>query len=303
MSEIDEILSGIRHKDPHTIGRAISIVEEGDRRAGALLQMIDEDKVQTATIIGVTGSPGVGKSTLVDQLISYYRRLEFRIGIVAIDPSSPISGGAFLGDRIRMMKHTMDRDVVIRSMATRGRPGGLCAAARVAVRIMAESGCNPVIIETAGIGQAEADVASLADITVLVFAPGLGDDIQAMKAGLIEVADILVVNKADSPGADALAMELKSVAHGRNCPVCLTVAPETAGIEELAAVIRDIDQKKRQTGQFAQKRQKARETEVLDWAIELMRIKLKNYLTPRAEQFRGDPRIAAQKLIDKICVC
>ena len=242
MNEIDDILRGIRQKDPRAIGRAISMVEEGDQRAGEILQILDEEKVHTATIIGITGSPGVGKSTLVDQLISYYRRQGLRIGIVAIDPSSPVSGGAFLGDRIRMMRHTIDQDVLIRSMATRGRLGGLCAAAGAAARIMASSGCNPVIVETVGIGQAEVDVVSLADITVLVFAPGLGDDIQAMKAGLIEMADILVVNKADCPGADALVMEIESVTQGRNCPVCRTIALETAGIEDLAAVIRDMDQ-------------------------------------------------------------
>ena len=300
MNEIDDILRGIRQKDPRAIGRAISIVEEGDQRAGEILQILDEEKVQTATIIGITGSPGVGKSTLVDQLISYYRRQGLRIGIVAIDPSSPISGGAFLGDRIRMMRHTIDQDVLIRSMATRGRLGGLCAAAGAAARIMASSGCNPVIVETVGIGQAEVDVVSLADITVLVFAPGLGDDIQAMKAGLIEMADILVVNKADCPGADALVMEIESVIQGRNCPVCRTIAPETAGIEELAAVIRDMDQKKRQNGQFAQNRQKARESEVLDWAVEMMRIRLKNQLKSQSRQIKGDPRMVAQKLIEEI---
>lgn len=302
MNKIDDILQGIRRKDPRAIGRAISIVEEGDQRAGEILQILDEEKVQTATIIGITGSPGVGKSTLVDQLISYYRRQGLRIGIVAIDPSSPISGGAFLGDRIRMMRHTIDQDVLIRSMATRGRLGGLCAAAGAAARIMASSGCNPVIVETVGIGQAEVDVVSLADITVLVFAPGLGDDIQAMKAGLIEMADILVVNKADCPGADALVMEIESVIQGRNCPVCRTIAPETAGIEELAAIIRDMDQKKRQNGQFVQNRQKARESEVLDWAVEMMRIRLKNQLKSQSRQIKGDPRTIAQKLIEEICV-
>jgi len=302
MNEIDDILRGIRQKDPRAIGRAISMVEEGDQRAGEILQTLDEEKVQTATIIGITGSPGVGKSTLVDQLISYYRRQGLRIGIVAIDPSSPVSGGAFLGDRIRMMRHTIDQDVLIRSMATRGRLGGLCAAAGAAARIMASSGCNPVIVETVGIGQAEVDVVSLADITVLVFAPGLGDDIQAMKAGLIEMADILVVNKADCPGADALVMEIESVTQGRNCQVCRTIALETAGIEELAAIIRDIDQKKRQNGQFTQNRQKARESEVLDWAVEMMRTRLKNQLKSQSRQIKGDPRMIAQKLIEEICV-
>jgi len=130
----------------------------------------------------------------------------------------------------------------------------------------------------------------------------LGDDIQAMKAGLIEMADILVVNKADCPGADALVMEIESVIQGRNCPVCRTIALETAGIEELAAVIRDMDQKKRQNGQFAQNRQKARESEVLDWAVEMMRIKLKDRLQSQSRQIKGDPRMVARKLIEEIGV-
>ncbi|MBI1911282.1 MAG: hypothetical protein HYS21_04720, partial [Deltaproteobacteria bacterium] len=128
------------------------------------------------------------------------------------------------------------------------------------------------------------------------------DDIQAMKAGLIEMADILVVNKADCPGADALVMEIESVTQGRNCPVCRTIALETAGIEELAAIIRDIDQKKRQNGQFTQNRQKARESEVLDWAVEMMRTRLKNQLKSQSRQIKGDPRMIAQKLIEEICV-
>jgi len=301
MNEIDDILQGIRHKDPRAIGRAISIVEEGDQRTEALLQMLDEEKIQTSTIIGIAGSPGVGKSTLTDQLVSYYRRQGARVGIIAIDPSSPISGGALLGDRIRMMRHTMDNDVVIRSMSARGRLGGLCAAAGAATRIMACSGCSPVIVETVGIGQAESDVANLADITVLVFAPGLGDDIQAMKAGLIEMADIVVVNKADCVGADALAMELESVTHERTCPVYLTVATDAAGIEKLASTIRDIEQEKRHNGQFAEKRRKAREAEVLDWAIEMVRLKLKNRIESCSKQITGDPRTIARKLIEEIC--
>ncbi len=301
MNEIDDILQGIRHKDPRAIGRAISIVEEGDQRTEALLQMLDEEKIQTATIIGIAGSPGVGKSTLTDQLISYYRRQGARVGIIAIDPSSPISGGALLGDRIRMMGHTRDNDVVIRSMSARGRLGGLCAAAGAAVRIMACSGCNPVFVETVGIGQAESDVANLADITVLVFAPGLGDDIQAMKAGLIEMADILVVNKADCTGADALAMELESVARERTCPIYLTVATDAAGIEKLALTIQEVERKKRSSGQFAEKRRKSRETEALDWAVEIMRGRLKNHLESQPKQIKGDPRAIARKLIEEIC--
>jgi LAO/AO transport system kinase len=192
-------------------------------------------------VLGITGPPGAGKSTLTDRIISYYRSGDKRVGVIAIDPSSPISGGAILGDRIRMMGHALDQDVVVRSMATRGRLGGLCAAAGAAVRILAGSGCSVIIIETVGVGQSEMDIIRLADITALVLAPGLGDDIQAMKAGLLEVADILVVNKADCAGADTLAMDMESIARegGTNeedhTKVCKIVASEGKGIDDLVA--------------------------------------------------------------------
>ncbi|MGQ3686250.1 MAG: ArgK/MeaB family GTPase [Candidatus Loosdrechtia sp.] len=300
MNEIHEILQGICAKDPRALGRAISIIEEGDRRAEALLQGIDEKSVLSTTIIGVTGSPGVGKSTLINQLISYYRKQKCRIGIVAIDPSSPVTRGAFLGDRIRMMGHVLDQDVVIRSMAARGRLGGLCAAAGAAVRIMAYSGCNPVIVETAGVGQAEAEIVNLADVTVLVLAPGMGDDIQVMKAGLIEIADIIVINKADLPGVDALMMEIESVTRERDCLVCRTIATDATGIEQLAIIIRNIDQKKRRDGQFVLHRQKVWESEVLNWAMEMMRGRLMECIRSQTEKIKGDPRVIARTLIEEI---
>jgi LAO/AO transport system kinase len=301
MKEIHEILQGIYAKDPRELGRAISIIEEGDQRAETILQGIDEKSVLTTTVLGVTGSPGVGKSTLINQLILYYRKQKYRIGIVAIDPSSPVTRGAFLGDRIRMMEHVLDQDVVIRSMAARGRLGGLCAAVGAAVRIMAYSGCNPVIVETAGVGQAEAEIVNLADVTVLVLAPGMGDDIQAMKAGLIEIADIIAINKADHSGVDALMMEIESVTRERDCSVCRTIATEDSGIEQLAIIIRNIDQKKRRGGQFVLHRQKVWESEVLNWAIEMMRARLIECIKSQTEEIKGDPRVIAHKLIKEMC--
>jgi LAO/AO transport system kinase len=199
---IDRLLEGFKQRDPRAIGRAISLVEDGDASAEVILSSLDEDLVSKATILGITGPPGAGKSTLTNSIIAQLRQQKERIGIIAIDPTSPISGGAILGDRIRMMQHATDKDVVMRSMATRGRLGGLCATAGAAVRIMASCGCSTIIIETVGVGQSEMDIIRLADITLLVLAPGLGDDIQAMKAGLLEVADLLVVNKADCAGAE-----------------------------------------------------------------------------------------------------
>ncbi|WP_347273549.1 methylmalonyl Co-A mutase-associated GTPase MeaB [Candidatus Kuenenia sp.] len=301
-NDIDEIVKGIYLKEPRAIGRAISIIEDGDQRADALLKQINARSIQESRILGITGPIGTGKSTIINQLIAYYRKQGCRVGIVAIDPSSPVSGGAFLGDRIRMMRHAMDKDVVVRSMATRGKQGGLCAAATAAVRIMICSGCNPVIIETSGVGQTEIDVVRLADITVLVLAPGAGDEIQAMKAGIIEIADIVVVNKAECPGADSLIMELENVLHQRSCPVCRVIAKEAYGIENLAASIEMIDNERRKSGQFTNKRKQTRETEIIDCAIEMMRDELRSRLKECPENYTGDPRTIARKLIDDICI-
>ncbi len=266
-----DIIAGILARNPRAVGRAISLVENGDPRAGEILAALEDSRVAAATILGITGPGGAGKSTLTGQLIGHYRALGRRIGVVAVDPSSPISGGALLGDRVRMMAHATDENVVVRSMATRGRIGGLCAAAGAAVRIMALAGCDPVIIETVGVGQAEIDVVRLADLTALVMAPGLGDDIQAMKAGLVELADILVVNKGDHPAAEALMLEMTPVARERGRALVRTVATEGKGIAELADTATALAAAQRASGEQARRRQRNREAEAVDWAVELLR--------------------------------
>ena len=208
---METILRGIQKREPRAIARAITIVENNGEGSEIILAHLDQERIENALVIGITGSPGVGKSTLTNSLVRSLRGLGKRVGIIAVDPSSPLSGGALLGDRIRMMGHALDPDVVVRSMATRGRLGGLCASAGAVVRVMASAGCSVVIIETVGIGQSEMDIVRLADITMMVLAPGLGDEIQAMKAGILEVADLLVVNKMDCPGAETLTMEMESV--------------------------------------------------------------------------------------------
>jgi LAO/AO transport system kinase len=292
----------LKARDPRAIGRAISLVENGDESAEAILSALDENLVSEAVIIGITGPPGAGKSTLTNSIISGLRQSGKRIGIIAIDPSSPISGGAILGDRIRMMQHATDHDVVMRSMATRGRLGGLCATAGAAVRIMASSGCSFIIIETVGVGQSEMDIIRLADITLLVLAPGLGDDIQAMKAGLLEVADILVVNKADCKGADILAMDLEAVTRkGSSTPtqVSMTVATESKGIAELLDRIDKLDSEHRDTGERKIRRRAAHEQEVLDWCLEMLRPKLQAEITKRELPLLGDPRLKAKKILEE----
>jgi LAO/AO transport system kinase len=299
---IDRLLEGLKQRDPRAIGRAISLVEDGDASAEVILSSLDEDLVSKATILGITGPPGAGKSTLTNSIIAQLRQQKERIGIIAIDPTSPISGGAILGDRIRMMQHATDQDVVMRSMATRGRLGGLCATAGAAVRIMASCGCSTIIIETVGVGQSEMDIIRLADITLLVLAPGLGDEIQAMKAGLLEVADLLVVNKADCAGAETLAMDLEAVVRkGSANPiqVSMTVATESKGVAELLDRISTVDNQHRDSGVREKRRSQAHDQEVLDWCLEILRPKLLAEIINRKLPVLGDPRLKAKQILEE----
>jgi LAO/AO transport system kinase len=297
----DELIRGLNQRDPRAIGKAITLVENGDENAEAILASLDEGLVSSATILGITGPPGAGKSTLTNAIISELRKREERIGIIAIDPTSPISGGAILGDRVRMMQHATDQDVVMRSMATRGRLGGLCATAGAAVRIMASCGCTTIIIETVGVGQSEMDIIRLADITLLVLAPGLGDDIQAMKAGLLEVADLLVVNKADCAGADTLAMDLEALArkgNSRPAEVSLTVATEGKGVAELLGLVEKLDTEHRDSGEREKRRSEAHVQEVLDWCLEILRPRLHAEIVRRDLPLLGDPRLKAKQILE-----
>jgi LAO/AO transport system kinase len=299
---IDRLLQGLQARDPRAIGRAISLVENGDESAELILSSLDEDLIARAMILGITGPPGAGKSTLTNSIITQLRRDQKRIGIIAVDPTSPISGGAILGDRIRMMQHATDPDVVMRSMATRGRLGGLCATAGAAVRIMAGCGCSPIIIETVGVGQSEMDIIRLADITLLVLAPGLGDDIQAMKAGLLEVADIMVVNKADCKGADILAMDLEAVTRkgsATRTEVSMTVATESRGIVELLNRIERVDREHRDSGERHKRRRDSHDQEVLEWCLEILRPRLLAEIRNRKLPLSGDPRLKAKEILAK----
>jgi LAO/AO transport system kinase len=218
--------------DLRALARAATLVEE--RKAAALMAEL-APHAGRALVVGVTGAPGAGKSTLVDQLTSVFRAQSKRVAIVAVDPSSPFSGGAILGDRVRMMRHHGDEGVFIRSMATRGSMGGLAAATADMVRLLDAAGFDIVIVETVGVGQDEVDIARLAQVTVVVLMPGMGDDVQMIKSGLMEIADIFVINKADHAGADRLERELHHADH--TAPVFRTVATEGTGVAELAAAI------------------------------------------------------------------
>ena len=226
--------------DPRAVARLISLVEDGSpllREAMALLA----PRSGRARVIGLTGAPGVGKSTTTTALVREFRRRELRVGVLAVDPTSPFSGGALLGDRVRMQEHATDRGVYIRSMASRGHLGGLSWATPQALRVLDAAGCDVVLVETVGVGQAEVEIASLADTTLVLLAPGMGDGIQAAKAGILEIADIYVVNKADRDGADQALRELRrmlTMGERRQPgdwrpPVVKTVAATGEGMTEL----------------------------------------------------------------------
>src|SRR5213592_4847497 len=234
-SLVEEALAG----SPQALARLISLVEDGDPEGQAVLRAL-HPRAGRADLIGVTGPPGVGKSTLVDAWTASLRRGGKTVGIVAVDPSSPFTGGALLGDRVRMQDHSLDRDVYIRSMASRGHLGGLAWSTPQALRVLDAAGCDVVLIETVGVGQAEVEIASLADTTLVLLAPGMGDGIQAAKAGILEIGDLFVVNKADRDGAEATRRELRSVIAMTDRPdgawkppIVLTVATKGEGVDEV----------------------------------------------------------------------
>jgi len=233
--QLDQALGG----DRLSLARLISLVENGSPLVPHVLGQI-YPMTGRAKLIGVTGPPGVGKSTLVNQLIARLRDLGGKVGVIAVDPTSPFTGGAILGDRVRMQDRATDPGVFIRSLATRGHLGGLSLAARDAARLMDACGYDYVVVETVGTGQSEVDIMDLAHTVLVVLAPGLGDDIQAQKAGILEIADILVVNKADRDGADQLVAQLNAMLdlardQSWRPPVVRTVAAEGQGLDQLLA--------------------------------------------------------------------
>jgi LAO/AO transport system kinase len=228
--------------EARAVARAITKVENGADGAAALMKAVFP-KTGNALVIGITGSPGAGKSSLVDKLALHYKTNGDRIGIICVDPSSPFSGGAILGDRIRMATLGLDKNVFIRSMATRGNLGGLARATVDAVAILDAAGFDKIIVETVGVGQDEVEIVKTADVSVVVLVPGMGDDIQAIKAGIMEIGDVFVINKADREGVLRTQKELESLlslAHRPDFwmpPIVRTIAPENKGIEDLAAAI------------------------------------------------------------------
>jgi LAO/AO transport system kinase len=244
-ADVAELVRRATDAEPRAVARLISLVENDSpalRKVAAALAPYGGH----AQVVGLTGSPGVGKSTSTSALVTALRAAGRRVGVLAVDPSSPFSGGALLGDRVRMQDHATDPEVFIRSMASRGQLGGLSAAVPQALRVLDAARCDVVLVETVGVGQAEVEIASLADTTLLVLAPGFGDGIQAAKAGIIEIADVFVVNKADRDGADQVARDLKHMQSlgGRHSmpgswrpPIVKTVAARGEGVDDLLAAV------------------------------------------------------------------
>ena len=236
---MEDLAAAVLRGDVRAVARAITAVENGHPEARALLSALFPHAGKSL-IVGVTGPPGAGKSTLVDRMTALLRARGRTVGIVAVDPTSPFSGGAILGDRIRMQAHATDDGVFIRSMATRGHLGGLSAATGHALTVLSAAGKDVVLVETVGVGQDEVEIVGPADVSVVVLVPGLGDEVQALKAGIMEIADVFVVNKADREGVDRVVAEIQSMlsmAHGRRPEIVQTVATSGQGVEELLAAV------------------------------------------------------------------
>ena len=309
----DQLIERVAAGDVTAVARAISRVEQGAPGSSDLMKQVFP-RTGRALIVGITGAPGAGKSSLVDKLAAFYRKQGERVGIIAVDPSSPFSGGAILGDRIRMQTLSLDKGVFIRSMATRGQLGGLARATVDAVAILDAAGYEKILVETVGVGQDEIEIAKTADVCVVVLVPGMGDDVQTMKAGIMEIGDVLVINKADRDGVLRMEKELEGLlslavrADESQPPIVKTVAIENKGIAELAAAI-DRVRESQQTALAANNRRQA----IARWRIlELLRERLLSELlhsdsitqkldrlTAEVADKKRDPYSAIEELIAK----
>ncbi len=258
MTDTRSLVDGVLRADVRAMARAISLVEDADPGARELLQALFPH-AGGARVIGVTGPPGAGKSTLVDGMTTRFRSAGQAVGIIAVDPTSPFSGGAILGDRIRMQAHALDPGVFIRSMATRGHLGGLSAATSHVLTILGAAGCDVILVETVGVGQDEVAIVETADVSLVVLVPGLGDEVQALKAGIMEIADVFVVNKADRDGAGRLVSEIEAMLSlagdsGPRPAIVQTVASEGTGVDLLLDEVSSFLAVAASSGRLAAKR-------------------------------------------------
>lgn len=306
---LDKMLSG----DRVALARLITLVESRHDSVPEIFKRLDSQSVGSY-IVGVTGPPGAGKSTLANELIGAFRKSDKKLGIIAVDPTSPFTGGAVLGDRIRMQKHTMDENVFIRSLGSRGSHGGLSRATREIIKLYSAFGMDYIMIETVGVGQTELDIIKLADTVLVVLVPEAGDAIQMMKAGLMEIGDIFIVNKADREGADKLSREIKYMLSLKarednwEIPVVLTRAHESQGIEE---VIKEIERHKSfqtEGSLLKEKREKRREEELSLIISEIIESKISEKLKQeeaekilnRVKKGEIDPYEGAEMVLSKI---
>ena len=300
------------------MARLISLVEDASpllrEVMAGLAPYVGSDQPR-AHVVGLTGSPGVGKSTSTSALVTALRAQDKRVGVLAVDPSSPFSGGALLGDRVRMQDHALDREVYIRSMATRGHLGGLAWAAPQALRVLDAAGCDVILVETVGVGQSEVEVAATADTTMVLLAPGMGDAIQAAKAGILEIGDVYVINKADRDGADQVRRELRSMlaladrADGDWRPEILkTVANKAEGIDEVAAAIERHRKHLEDGGELQRRRLRRARDEIETIAVTALReqwrgvheIAALDELAAEVVDGRSDPYAAADRLLEQL---
>jgi len=282
---VDQLRSG----DARALSRAISTVENRAAGWSDLLKALFPHSGK-ARVLGLTGAPGAGKSTLVDHLARRYRKQNRTVGIIAVDPTSPYTGGAILGDRIRMQEHFSDPGIYIRSMATRGSLGGLARTTADVATVLDASGRDIVMIETVGVGQDEVDIVRLADVTIVILVPGMGDDVQTIKAGIMEIDDIFVINKSDHEGAERVEREIRALQSlatrpdGWTPPTVKTVASEGAGIAELAAAIGEYEG-------YLQKENLTFKKNVQNWRERLIEM-LRDAMLEKAREHLGDGNVA-----------
>jgi len=287
--DIQSWITSLRAGDVRALARAISAVENRVPGSSDLLKALFPHSGR-ARVIGLTGAPGAGKSTLVDHLARLYRKQNRTVGIVAVDPTSPYTGGAILGDRIRMQEHFSDPGIYIRSMATRGSLGGLARTTADVTTVLDASGRDVILIETVGVGQDEVDIVRLADITILILVPGMGDDVQTIKAGIMEIADIFVINKSDHEGAERVEREIRAlqslaVRHdGWTPPIVKTIASEGTGVEELAEAISGYEV-------YLQKENLALKKSTENWQERLVEM-LRDVMLEKARAQLGDGNVA-----------
>ena len=287
--EIQSLTDQLRSGDVRALARAISSVENRAPGWSELLKVLFPYTGKARTL-GLTGAPGAGKSTLVDQLARFYRKQNRSVGIIAIDPTSPYTGGAILGDRIRMQEHFSDPGIYIRSMATRGSLGGLARATADVTTVLDASGRDLIMIETVGVGQDEVDIVRLADVTVLILVPGMGDDVQTIKAGIMEIADIFVINKSDRDGAEHVEREIRTLQSmamrrdGWTPPIVKTVATQGIGIDELATAISEYES-------YLKKQNLALRKSVENWQERLVEM-LRDTLLEKAREQLGNGNLA-----------